>query len=118
MTSLPIQSLMRPASILPPLWPPLWPPVWRPQELGLGQNINSPPSGSAKQAALNVSAQTAAAQDSFVPSAVSEPSAAGKLYSEQLPIDATRTPPEQMPLLDQRIALAQWQTQQDAASQA
>ena len=124
MTSLPIQSDPSSRSGFPPLWPPIWPPLWRPQELRLGLNQLSVQNASTSQAGLsgqaisappNVSAGRATVQDSFAPSPA-EPSS-GNLYSDQLPFEATRLPPSgteaQMPLLDQRIAVAQWQTQQE-----
>ena len=61
------------------------------------------------------SSPRAAGSEGVAPSPA-EPSS-GNLYSDQLPFEATRLPPSgteaQMPLLDQRIAVAQWQTQQE-----
>src|SRR5437867_530539 len=57
--------------------------------------------------------------DGFIASGTSEPSIS-PVYSDQLPLTAMRTlfGGTQMPLLGQRIALAQRQTQQEMTSQA
>ncbi len=109
MTTIPNPSATPFVSSLPPLWPPLWPPVWRPLELQRGLN-NDP----ALKAPGGESA-TASAERVDAPGSP-DASSTGTLYADLRGRVYSVPPPEEgVPLLDQRIALAQWQELQAQA---
>ena len=89
-------------SYLPRLYPPLWPPLWPP--------INPEARAAAERRAVALPRATFARRDHFSSSQPQSREAAAA-YSEQLRSATTTSPADfQLSLLDQRLALAQWQS--------